>query len=71
MIVPFSVSDFIDRAVQVYGDRVGVVDEPDQPAEPLGDKGRLTYREMAQLAARTSTTRLTTIRSSSSRAGRR
>ena len=52
MIVPFSVSDFIDRAVQVYGDRVGVVDEPDQPAEPLGDKGRLTYREMAQLAAR-------------------
>ena len=52
MIVPFSVSDFIDRAVQVYGDRVGVVDEPDQPAEPLGDKGRLTYREMARLAAR-------------------
>ena len=36
MIVPFSVSDFIDRAVQVYGDRVGVVDEPDQPAPPLG-----------------------------------
>ena len=36
MIVPFSVSDFIDRAVQVYGDRVGVVDEPDQPAPSLG-----------------------------------
>ena len=24
MIVPFSVSDFIDRAVQVYGARTGV-----------------------------------------------
>ena len=32
MIVPFSISDFIDRAVTVYGDRTGVVDEPDQPA---------------------------------------
>ena len=40
MIVPFSVADFIDRAVQVYGDRVGVVDEPDQPAPSLGE---LTY----------------------------
>ena len=36
MFVPFSVSDFIDRAVQVYGDRVGVVDEPDQPAAVAG-----------------------------------
>ena len=36
MLVPFSVSDFIDRAVQVYGDRTGVVDEPDQPAPSLG-----------------------------------
>ncbi len=49
MIVPFSVSDFIDRAVTVYGDRVGVVDEPDQPAPSLGE---LTYREMAELAKR-------------------
>ena len=30
MIVPFSISDFLDRAVQVYGDRTGVIDEPDQ-----------------------------------------
>ena len=37
VFVPFSVSDFIDRAVQVYGDRTGVVDEPDQPAPSLGD----------------------------------
>lgn len=49
MFVPFSVSDFIDRAVTVYGDRVGVVDEPDQPAASLGD---LTYREVAALARR-------------------
>ena len=29
MIVPFSVSDFLERALGVYGERVGVVDEPD------------------------------------------
>src|SRR3990170_1662287 len=49
MLVPFSVSDFIDRAVQVYGERVGVVDEPDQPAQSLGE---VTYAEMWSLAAR-------------------
>jgi len=49
MFVPFSVSDFIDRAVAVYGDRTGVVDEPDQPAAPLPD---LTYAELAALARR-------------------
>jgi fatty-acyl-CoA synthase len=49
MIVPFSVCDFIDRAAQVYGDRVGVVDEPDQPANSLG---AVTYAEMRALAAR-------------------
>jgi fatty-acyl-CoA synthase len=47
--VPFSVSDFLDRAVQVYGDRVGVVDEPDQPAPSLVD---LTYAELGALARR-------------------
>jgi len=52
VIVPFSVSDFIERALTVYGDRTGVVDEPDQPAAPLGTKGELTYAEMASLAAR-------------------
>src|SRR6478609_3098337 len=51
MIVPFSVSDFIDRAVQVYGARTGVVDEPDQPASPLGG-GELTYAEIGELARR-------------------
>ena len=49
MHVPFSVSDFLDRAVQVYGERTGVIDEPDQPAASLGD---LTYAEMGALARR-------------------
>jgi acyl-CoA synthetase (AMP-forming)/AMP-acid ligase II len=49
VFVPFSVSDFLDRAVQVYGDRVGVVDEPAQPAASLGE---LSYREMGELARR-------------------
>ncbi|RYB88351.1 AMP-dependent synthetase [Nocardioides glacieisoli] len=52
MIVPFSVSDFIERAAAVYGDRIGVTDEPDQPAAPLGSDGRLTYSEMYDLAQR-------------------
>jgi fatty-acyl-CoA synthase len=51
VIVPLSVSDFIDRAVQVYGERTGVVDEPDQPAPPLGG-GELTYAEIGALARR-------------------
>jgi fatty-acyl-CoA synthase len=49
MFVPMSVSDFIDRAAQVYGERIGVIDEPDQPAEPLGE---LTYAEVRDLATR-------------------
>ncbi len=49
MFVPLSVSDFIDRAVQVYGERVGAVDEPDQPAPSLGE---LTYAEIGALARR-------------------
>ena len=47
MIVPFSVSDFLDRAVTVYGERGGVVDEPDQPATSWGE---LTYRELGERA---------------------
>ncbi len=49
MLVPFSVNDFIDRAVQVYGERTGVVDEPYQPAPSLGSP---TYAEMGELARR-------------------
>jgi fatty-acyl-CoA synthase len=49
MIVPFSISDFLERARVVYGERVGVIDEPDQPAASLGE---LRYDELAGLAAR-------------------
>jgi acyl-CoA synthetase (AMP-forming)/AMP-acid ligase II len=53
MFVPFSVADFIDRGAFVYGDRVGVVDEPQQPAPVFGGgTGEITYGEMRRLAAR-------------------
>ncbi|MFM9132076.1 MAG: AMP-binding protein, partial [Actinomycetota bacterium] len=42
-----TVSDHLRRAEQVYGDRVAVIDEPDQPAQSWGS---LTYARMAQLA---------------------
>ena len=42
MKVPFTVADFLNRAVAVYGDRVGVVDEPGV----VGSLGVLTYAEM-------------------------
>jgi fatty-acyl-CoA synthase len=45
--VPLTVNDFLERAELVYGDRVGVVDEPDQPAPSLGS---LTHREIADRA---------------------
>ena len=44
MFYPLTVRDFLDRAETVYPDRVGIVDEPDQPAPSLGD---LTYRQVA------------------------
>jgi fatty-acyl-CoA synthase len=47
MRVPLTVGDFLDRAALVYGDRCGLVDEPDQPAPSLG---ALTYREVARRA---------------------
>src|SRR3982751_4067199 len=47
MRVPLTTRDFLERAELVYGDRVGVVDEPDQPAPSLGE---LTYREVARRA---------------------
>ncbi|MFD6919189.1 AMP-binding protein [Streptomyces sp. NPDC059944] len=47
MFVPLGARDFLDRAVTVYGDRVGVVDEPDQPAEVWEG---LTYRRVGELA---------------------
>jgi acyl-CoA synthetase (AMP-forming)/AMP-acid ligase II len=47
MRVPLTVLDFIERAELVYGDRIGVVDEPDQPAPSLGE---MTWRDVARLA---------------------
>jgi fatty-acyl-CoA synthase len=41
---PLTVRDFLDRAEHVYPDRIGIVDEPDQPAPSLGT---LTYAEIA------------------------
>jgi acyl-CoA synthetase (AMP-forming)/AMP-acid ligase II len=48
MEYPLQVSDFLYRARLVYGDRVAVVDEPDQPAPSLGE---LSYADVARLAA--------------------
>ncbi len=47
MKVALTVNDFIRRAELIYPDRIGVVDEPDQPAESWGS---ITYREMARRA---------------------
>ncbi len=47
MKVPLTIADFLNRAELLYGDRVGVVDEPDQPAESWGE---VTYARMAELA---------------------
>ena len=47
MEIPLTVADHLARAELVYGDRIGVVDEPDQTAPPMPD---LTYREFAEAA---------------------
>jgi acyl-CoA synthetase (AMP-forming)/AMP-acid ligase II len=47
MRVPLTVNDFLHRAELVYGDRIAVVDEPDQPASSWGS---IDYREMARRA---------------------
>jgi fatty-acyl-CoA synthase len=46
--VPLTIRDHIDRARLVYGDRIAVVDEPDQPAIPLAG---VTYHRLHELAA--------------------
>lgn len=47
MRVPLTTSDFLDRAAAVYPERIGCVDEPNQPAASLGT---LTYGEIADRA---------------------
>jgi fatty-acyl-CoA synthase len=36
MRVPLTTADFLDRAELVFRDRPGIVDEPEQPAQPVG-----------------------------------
>ena len=47
MKVALTVNDFLRRAELLYPDRIGIVDEPDQPAESWGE---MTYAEMARRA---------------------
>jgi fatty-acyl-CoA synthase len=47
MRVPLTIADHLERAALVYPDRIGVVDEPDQPASPWGE---LAYGRVAELA---------------------
>ena len=32
MFVPLTIKDHLERADLVYGNRIGIIDEPDQPA---------------------------------------
>jgi fatty-acyl-CoA synthase len=47
MQVPLTIGDFLHRAEYVYPDRTAFIDEPDQPATPLGP---WTYGELAAKA---------------------
>jgi fatty-acyl-CoA synthase len=47
VFVPFGARDFLDRAITVYGQRTGIIDEPDQPAQPLEG---LDYARIGDLA---------------------
>ena len=47
MRTPLTIGGHLERAALVYGDRVGIVDEPDPPG---GGLGRLTYRRAQELA---------------------
>jgi len=47
MKVALTIVDHLRRAEQVYGDRIAVIDEPDQPAQSWG---AITYKEMARRA---------------------
>jgi len=49
--VPFSTSDFLDRAAQCYPHRTGAVDEPGPYQD--GGLGRLTYGQLVQRARAT------------------
>ena len=48
MKVPLTIRDHLDHAAVAYPDRIGIIDEPDQPAPSMGS---VTYGRMAELAA--------------------
>jgi acyl-CoA synthetase (AMP-forming)/AMP-acid ligase II len=47
MRTPLTIGGHLDRAALVYGDRIGIIDEPDAPG---GGLGQVTYRRMQELA---------------------
>ncbi len=47
MRTPLTIGGHLDRAALVYGDRIGIIDEPDAPG---GGLGQLTYRRVQELA---------------------
>src|SRR3984893_6921144 len=47
MLFPLTTKDFLDRALEVYADRVAIIDEPDQPAASWG---AITYAELGRRA---------------------
>ena len=47
MIVPLTLSDFLERAELVYGHREAVVDEPNPPG---GSLGRISYGQFAEMS---------------------
>jgi fatty-acyl-CoA synthase len=49
MHVPLTIADHLERAALVYGDRTAVIDEAEQPADPL-EGGTFTYARLLELA---------------------
>src|SRR5436190_3386302 len=47
MHVPLTLLDFLERAELVYGDRIGVIDEPSPPG---GGMGKVTYAELGAMS---------------------
>src|SRR5438034_4645594 len=47
MRVPLTIGDFLQRADAIYGDRIGVIDEPDAPG---GSLGSVTWRQIHERA---------------------
>ena len=68
---PLTVNDFLERAELVYGDRVGIVDEPDQPAASWGALHVARGRRAGRAPRPPGSTRSASARASASRSCRR